>query len=67
MASTARAMVWASDASRFLVLFLVGAVGYVVATVSLIEFLTPLELGIFGLGVLAVLGLFRYYADELHE
>jgi|GEM_PF-2987432 1,4-dihydroxy-2-naphthoate octaprenyltransferase len=60
-------MDWASDASRFVVLLLVGAVGYVVATVYLDEFVTPLELGIFGLGLLAVLGLFRYYADELHE
>jgi len=60
-------MTWASDSTRFLVLLIVGAVCYAVAAVAFGDFVHPLELAIFTLGLFAVLGLFWYYAEELQD
>lgn len=60
-------MTWASDASRLLVWGAVGLVAYVAATIYLGEFVSPLDLALFGVGLVAVLALFWYYADELRE
>lgn len=60
-------MGWASDASRFLVWLAVGAFAYLVAVIYLGEFVSPVDLALFGLGLLAILGLFWYYADDLRE